>query len=551
MCIKVYKNASGFAIAILSGALFLVGCGGGGGGGSAGMAGLGTVATTPGEPSTGVSKPAGSEALDAAPALGTVELTELGKVIGTSGGGGATPVRPDAAKPSEAPPGYVPPIGELDATPSGAGVLVIVGSGIEVPAGATQVAQIKDVRWDTLPPGSVVRVAPGTYVGTIAITANGTAEAPIRIQAASRTQMPVVTTSLDVRGASHLRISGFDVRTEANGGVVIRQGSHHITVTDNVIRRAPIGINVTGEPGTHLVIGNNLIEDTVFSGIGVDGNGTADATNLITRNTVRRSGHHGMEIRGSWWRIEHNDVSYSGLAIAGTSGIHIFSKTAEEYRGDHNVVVYNASHANADTGAHDGNGIQTDRWCDDNTVAFNLVWANDGAGINVYESQGNRVYANTALANALDPMHTHGALAEIMVGATPENNRTSGNLVMDNIAVATRADGAAIYVDGRAFLHDNVVGPNLLFNAAGGTVMRWGDDIRADNSAAVDVATSTSGNAVERPAFVDASYPLTGGLRLAQAPAGTGASLSGAADFGGAPAQPPLVYFGAYFFSPL
>ncbi|MEJ8855735.1 right-handed parallel beta-helix repeat-containing protein [Variovorax robiniae] len=516
------------------------------------MAGLGALASSTGTASTGAqeSKPARSESLDTAPALGTVELAELGKVPGIAGAGGPTPGAAYAAKPSEAPPGYVPPVGELDATPSGAGVLVIVGSGIEVPPGAIHVDQIKDVRWNTLPPGSVVRVAPGTYVGTIAITANGTAEAPIRIQAAYRSQMPVVTTSLDVRGASHLRISGFDVRTVAHGGFVIRQGSHHISVTDNVIRNAPIGINITEDPGTNLVIRNNLIEDTVFSAIGVEGNGADGAMNLITRNTIRRSGHHGMEVRGSWWQIEHNDVSYSGLTMPGTSGIHIFSKTAEEDRGDHNIVIYNASYANADTGAHDGNGIQTDRWCDDNTVAFNLVWANDGAGINVYESKDNRVYANTAIGNALDPMHTHGALAEIMVGATPENNRTSGNLVMNNIAVATRSDGAAIYVDGRAFIHDNVVGPNLLFNAAGGTVVRWGDDIRADDGAGIDAATATRGNAVQRPVFVDLNHPLTGGLRLAQAPMGNGAALSGVLDFGGAPAQPSLAYFGAYFFSP-
>ncbi|MEJ8848881.1 right-handed parallel beta-helix repeat-containing protein [Variovorax rhizosphaerae] len=479
-----------------------------------------------------------------------MELVGLGKVGGRVGAGSIAPAAAYAAKPSQTPPGYLPPVGELDATPTGAGVLVIVGSGIDVPAGATHFGQIKDVRWGTLPPGSVVRVAPGTHDGPIAITADGTAEAPIRIHAAYRAQMPVVTTSLDIRGASHLEISGFEVRTTTHGGVVIRQGSHHISVTDNVIRRAPIGINVTDGAGTNLVIANNLIEDTELHGIGVDGNGAADAMNLITHNTVRRSGHHGMEVRGSWWRIEHNDVSHSGLAMAGTSGIHIFSQTAEEDRGDHNVVVYNASHANADTGAHDGNGIQTDRWCDDNTVAFNLVWGNDGAGINVYESQDNRIYANTAIANALDPMRTHGALAEIMVGATSGNNRTSGNLVANNIAVATRADGAAIYVDGRAFVHDNVVGPNLLFNVAGGTVMRWGDDIRADDAVRIDAATGTMGNAVDRPVFVDLSNPLTGGLRLAQAPSGRSSALAGGADFGGAAAQSSAASFGAYLFSP-
>jgi len=182
MCTKVDRSASGFVAAILSGALFLGGCGGGGGGGgggSAGMAGVGSLAATTSNSSTGTheSKPAAADALESSPPLGTVELIELGKVIGSTGAGGTAPGT-GSAKPSETPPGYQPPVGELDATPSGAGILVIVGSGIEVPAGATQVDQIKDVRWNTLTPGSVVRVAPGTYVGTIAITATARRRRP-------------------------------------------------------------------------------------------------------------------------------------------------------------------------------------------------------------------------------------------------------------------------------------------------------------------------------------------------------------------------------------
>ncbi len=427
--------------------------------------------------------------------------------------------------------------------------VVVVGNA-PVPAGASQYRELSDVPWASLAPGSRVMVAPGNYKGPIAIGANGTADKPITVEPTDATQRPVVDNSIDVSGASFIRISGLQIQSPQWGGFVVRFGSHDIALINNVIANAPIGIDVPSSAGVRLSFSQNLIQDAGTHGISIAVNGTAQQPNTISGNKVVRSGHHGMEIRGSYWVVEHNDVSYSGRLLSGTTGIHIYSANASEDSGDNNVIRYNASYANQDTGAVDGNGIQIDRWCDNNVVSFNLVWGNDGAGINVYGAKDNQVFSNTAMGNSLDPGLTHQALAEIVVGDIASEIRTSGNSIYNNIAVATRASVPAIYVDGRAYQQANRIGPNLAFNTQGRTSLRWGDSINLVNAADIDSATGTKGNLVEQPAFSNAAAPQTGGVKLTSAPSLRGTTLFGETDYAGASASPTTSFFGAYFFNP-
>lgn len=427
--------------------------------------------------------------------------------------------------------------------------IVVVGGAVGTAIrGARRHAELADVPWSELAAGTRVMVLPGSFAGPVAMTANGSAAAPIRVEPVDPAQRPVVRDSIDIRGASHLTVTGLQVQSPTWGGFVIRQGSRQITLERNVIRSAPIGINVTDGAGPGLVLDQNVIEDSITHGINVATNATSAQRNAITGNTLRRSGHHGIELRGSFWRVERNDVSGSGRSIPGTSGIHVYSAGPDDDSGDDNVVRYNTSHANADTAASDGNGIQIDHWCDRNIVAFNLVWGNDGSGINLYEATDNVVYANTSLRNNLDPNGTHGALSEIVIGASPSNSRTTRNRVFDNIAVATRANVPAIYVDGRAYLHPNQVGPNLLHNTAGGTVVRWSDSMFLKDVASIDAVTGTRGNVVELPTFVNPANPLQGGLKLLRAPGGRGTPLNNDIDFDNVAFHPGQANFGAYFF---
>lgn len=440
------------------------------------------------------------------------------------------------------------------AAATGTGSAAATGSTVYVGGssanGGTHVAQLVEVPWSTLPPGSQVIVAPGTYRGPVTITANGSTAAPIVVQAADPAHMPVVTDSIDLQGSSFIQIGGLLVQSPNYGGFVIRLGSHDLKIEGNTIENAPTGFNITTGAGLGLVISNNLIENSATNGISVGTNGSAENMNLIVGNTIRNSGHHGIELQGSYWLVQRNDVSSSGQSISGASGIHVYSASSTEDSGDNNMVRYNMSHGNADTSTSDGNGIQVDAWCDNNTVAFNLVWANDGPGINVFEAIGTKVYGNTAMGNSLDPGGTHGNLSEIVVGASAAIDRTANNKVFNNIGYATRSNVPAIYVDGRAFANPNTIGPNLEYNSAGGAAFRWGDSIMLYSGAQIDAATNANGNLVEAPAFSNAGSASTGGLALLHAPSLHGTVLSGETDIAGVAAQPGFAFFGAYFSAP-
>lgn len=486
--------------------------------------------------------------------LQATALAALTSLAACGGGGGSTSTA-TAGETTNQPAPTTPDTGSGSSSGSGSGssttgATYVVGSSADLPTGATRVAQLTDVPWANLPVGSLVIVSAGTYAGPVTINAQGSASAPIVVRAADSANLPIVTNSVDVQGAGWVQISGLSVRAPTWAGFVVRRGSHDIRISDSIVRNAPIGFDVSDGAGTGLVIANNLVEDTATQGIGVSTNAVAGNPNIISGNTVRRSGQHGMEIRGNWWLIEHNNVSRSGLAIGGASGIHLWASSATDDAGDHNTIRYNLSFDNVDTLAHDGNGIQIDQWCDGNTVAWNMAWGNDGAGIIIYDGNDNRVMGNTLRGNGLDSGGTHGGLGELIIAGSPALDRTSGNQVWNNIAVSTRSAVPAMWVDGRAWNNSNVLGPNWLHHTAGGTHLRWADNANHNSAAAINSVTGTSGNLVEAPQFSNAAAPASGGWRLTTAPTLSGTAMVGDTDFGGTVGVAGMRWFGAYFSTP-
>lgn len=491
-------------------------------------------------------------------------------LLAACGGGGTdTPATTPVVKPSPEPSSSVPSPGPSASTGSGAGTgtgtgtgagtssssgqIYVVGSHAALPQGATRVQQLTDVPWATLKPGSTVIVSIGNFNGPVTIAAQGSSTAPIKVQAEDPAQPPVVNNSFDFQNAAWVQVSHVSVQSPAFAGFVIRRGSHHITVADSLVSNAPMGVNITDGAGTGHAILRNTIQNSTTHGIGVDGvNAAASDRTLIKSNVVTASGVHGIEVRGSNYQIESNVVSHSGRLSGGTSGIHIFSASQGDGTGAGNVVRYNFSYSNADTTLYDGNGIEVDQWCDGNTVAFNVVWGNDGSGIMVYNGNNNLVYGNTAHGNGLDPGGTHtAAQGELILNGNGAAGRPANNQVFNNVLVSARSAVPAMYVDTRAVAQgSNSVGPNLMFNEAGGSVLRWTDSQLWRTAAQINAATGSTGNLVANPAFVNAAQPLTGGLALSVFPGGVGRSLAGQSDITGQMAQVGWALFGAYFKAP-
>ena len=430
-----------------------------------------------------------------------------------------------------------------------AAAVYVVGSAA-LPAGATRVATLAAVPWSSLPAGSQVLVSPGAWSGVTTITATGTRAAPIVVTAADTADPPVLSDSVDFQHAGYVQLTHVTVQSPTYAGVIIRLASHHITVADSTINAAPVGISITDGAGTGHQLLRNTIADSANHGISVEVNADPAERTLIAHNQVMRSGQHGIEVRASHYQVDANTVSASGQAGGGTSGIHLYSGSASEDSGDDNLVRWNLSYANQDAVAADGNGIEVDQWCDGNTVAYNLVWANDGAGVIVFDGSDNIVQGNTAWGNGLDPGRTHVALGQIIVSGTAAAT-VQGNQVWDNLAASTLAGVPAIYVDSRAVAGVNAVGPNFYANAAGGTLLRWTDAATRQAAALIDATTGTTGNLVATPAFADPAHPLAGGLRLASAPALPGrAPAADQLDLAGALPPSGGSYFGAYFTAP-
>jgi parallel beta-helix repeat protein len=428
--------------------------------------------------------------------------------------------------------------------------LVWVGPASGAPAGAKIYSSLQAVPWGSLAAGTLVQVAPGTYAGPVTITSTGTASAPIQIQAANPSMPPLVTSSFDFQGAAHVRLKGFVVDGSPWGAVVLRRGSRHITVQGNSLRRSYMGIDVSDSPGEALTIDGNVIEDNLTHGISVAQVTTPTAVpSRIINNTIRRNGHHGVELRSSRWVIERNVVSEHGSGIGGATGIHLYSASPTEDSGDDNIIRYNFSYANRDRILHwDGNGIQADQWCDRNVIAYNVVWSNDGSGIALFDAGSNEVYGNTAYDNAQDTARPASNTGEITLSksASTATNRTANNKVYNNTLSIRRSGATALTVDNAAATGNNTLGPNLYApHPFGGAVLRKGAQY-AKTTAEVNTVSGLKGNSVEAVVWKNPFNPLSHGLALGQAPTKTGQKPS-APDMLGVTPSSGLRYFGAYY----
>jgi parallel beta-helix repeat protein len=430
--------------------------------------------------------------------------------------------------------------------------VVWVGPASSAPAGATVSASLQAVPWATLPAGALIVVGPGAQAGPVTITSQGTAAQPIEVRAADASNPPVVNSSFDFQGAAHVKLKGFVVSGSPWGAVVIRRGSHHITIEGNTLKQSYMGVNISDGAGEGLQIVDNLIEDNETHGIAIALENTAQAaTSRVAGNTIRRNGHHGIEIQTSHYVIERNVVSESGRGIGGASGIHLFSRNAAENTGDNNVIRYNFSFNNVDQLLHwDGNGIQADQWCDGNVIAYNVTWGNDGAGIILFDSVNNEVHNNTLIGNARDQGRSANATGDLILSSSAVGAfRNANNRVYNNLIVPLRSGAAGLAIDTATTANANSIGPNLWApHPEAAAVVRMGNST-ARSASEVDALLGSSGNGVEALAFSDLNAPLSHGLKLTRKPTRSGLTPTGK-DLQSTAPQAGYSFFGAYYTAP-
>jgi parallel beta-helix repeat protein len=417
-----------------------------------------------------------------------------------------------------------------------------VGSG---PAGS-----LPRVDWSRLQPGAVVEIPEGSYADALTISAQGTRERPIVVRAAGGRPV-TLTNSVVFSRAAWVRLEGLRITGSRYAGIIIKDGSHDLHLVGNTVTDSALGLWIGDGAGSGHLVSENVIGRNRTHGIAIDRiNATPDRPTIFRGNRVFQNGHHGIEIHGSHYIVEGNEVFENGGAVPGTSGIHIFARNAAEDAGDHNVVRYNVSYRNREPKGPDGNGIQVDQWCDDNEVAYNLVFENDGAGVNLFDAGRGRVYNNTMFGNMRDPGRSHPYRGELVLASDTgmTARRVRDATVVNNIAVATRAGVYALYVDAAVAAATVTVRNNLFHHAAGGRPFWWA---RAEVANVRDLERGgrdlIRDNLQGDPAFVVATPSDRDGFRLGPGSLalGRGLPLGAPRDLLGAPLKAGPLDLGA------
>lgn len=165
-------------------------------------------------------------------------------------------------------------------------------------------------------PGSVIRLAAGTYTGAFELTAAGTATTPIWVcgtsDAVIEGESPSTGTAFRLDGAAHVRLAGFTVARALQGVMVKR--STHVSVSDLIVKDIGYeGIHLyaftTDSTVTHNTIVRTGSLDVAFGEgiyIGTSQRRWAEVTggvpdrsdrNTITYNTIKSAGSESIEAK--------------------------------------------------------------------------------------------------------------------------------------------------------------------------------------------------------------------------------------------------------------
>lgn len=351
-------------------------------------------------------------------------------------------------------------------------------------AGKGHYSGFSKIKWGSVSPGDVVLLYDdGVFTEHMLINAKGAPGRPVTIRPAPG-KKPVINSSFVLSGAEHVVIEGVTISDSAYSGVIIKDGSNNITVSHSIIKDSPIGIWIGDGAGMENKLLNNEIFSNKMHGIAVDRvNCAAGKETLIAGNRVFSNGYHGLEINGSYYIIEGNEVYRNGHGIVGASGIHLYAKNARQDAGDHNIIRYNISHHNKEGGkGQDGGGITLDQWCDFNEVYYNIAHNNDGSGIILFDSSDNLVYNNTLFNNIQDSEKSHVLKGELVLASDIDHDvdHVSNVKVFNNIIVTTRPSYFAIYVDRLTVDNKNEIWNNLFFHTKGADFYFWASETGKD-----------------------------------------------------------------------
>jgi Divergent InlB B-repeat domain/CARDB/Right handed beta helix region len=151
---------------------------------------------------------------------------------------------------------------------------------------------------DVMVPGDIVIIAPGVYVESVDIRRSGTADAYITYQAMPGAVMesPNPSQSLEALdiwpGVSFIRLRGFELRGGFHETIFVRQGAHHIEISDCHLHHNRGGIQWYGS--AHGLVERCQIYDNSSGGMGF----RAGAHDIVVRDTDSFNHNDGLGCGG-------------------------------------------------------------------------------------------------------------------------------------------------------------------------------------------------------------------------------------------------------------
>jgi hypothetical protein len=343
----------------------------------------------------------------------------------------------------------------------------------------TPFASLSALNSRTFRPGDVISIKAGTsYNGTLTITADGTAVAPVTFNSYGAGAKPIISTSstyaINLNGANHVVLDGLDARNAANAGVNLTASSNNNIVRNMDVSKVAFGIWVEGQH------------------------------NLFTGNAV-----HDLKM----WRNTQggdDDTGAIGFGILGSNNEFAFNK------------IWNAKAQSYDYGS-DGGGFET--WRSVSNTKIHDNWVQDSSGF--FEAgglAGDRV-VNISLVNNVSLnnggfhwLHNREGVGNF--GIAFESFKVAFNTIIElETTEPVIAFGAPPEAGSYEFHHNLVYAPNTsrIFNQSG--------DFHTDNFYTTRLVPTGEGEKGGDPMFVS----LVEGdfyLRQGSPAAGTGASRS-------------------------
>ena len=286
--------------------------------------------------------------------------------------------------------------------------------------------------------GQTVQVAAGDYPENISIANSGTQSAPIVFQPAPGALVRVgnaQTRAFTVSGKSWIQIKGFTVSGTTGIGIYLKNASN-ITLSGNRVTQT--GLPVNGSTAQGIYVANT--NDSLIVGNTVDHN--SDSGIYLTSGSTRN------EIRGN--------VSFANARVytRAANGIDV--------RTPGNTIVKNVTHDNEDSGIQLYNGATN---C---VVVGNISYKNGDHGIDVLNSPGVVVVANTVYKSANSGINLEGQSG----GAGSSGGTVANNISVDNGLTGTGAKGN-IRVDATS-TPGTKLDYDLLYLSSPGKMVSWG-----------------------------------------------------------------------------